>query len=301
MLDLSIIVPVYNVEKYLDSCIDSIEKIRNINFEIVLVNDGSTDKSLNIAENLVKKYKNIKLINQKNGGLSCARNTGLRKAQGKYISFIDSDDLICADKFEELYLETKKYNLDIGVGNHIRFINLEKIEKPQKLKYRNLEKENVKTGIEFFDFADKRGLFSPIVCEKIYKRNFLLEKNLFFKEGIIYEDVLFSHIVISKAQRVKYINSYFYLYRQRIGSIMNDGKEKENIHYYYYIIKELIEELKNIENKRLKRVPLALYYSLVKKYKMRNFEVEERMKQVKGLWFYKIRKQVQNYFIKSID
>ena len=301
MLDLSIIIPVYNVENYLEGCIDSIEKIRNINFEVILINDGSTDESLKTAENLVKKYRNIKLISQKNGGLSYARNTGLRNAQGKYISFIDSDDLIFADRFEKLYLETKKYNLDIGIGNHIRFINLEEIIEPQKLKYKKLEKENVKTGIDFFDFADKKGLFSPIVCEKIYRRDFLLDNNLFFKERIIYEDVLFSHIVISKAQRVKYMNFYFYLYRQRIGSIMNAGKEKENLHYYYYIIKELIEELKKIKSKRLKRVPLALYYSLVKKYKIRNFEIEEKIKQVKGLWFYKIRKQAQNYFIKSID
>lgn len=295
-MDLSVIIPVYNVENYLESCVDSVEKIRNINFEIILVNDGSTDGSLSIAENLVKKYKNIKLISQKNGGLSCARNTGLRSAQGKYISFIDSDDLIYADKFEKLYLETKKYNLDIGIGNHIRFINLKEITEPQKLKYKNLEKEKVKTGIDFFNFADKRGLFSPVVWEKIYSRDFLLENNLFFKEGIIYEDVLFSHIAISKAQKVKYVNSYFYLYRQRTGSIMNNDC-KEKICYYYDIIKELIEKFNDIESKRLRRVPLALYYSLVKKYKIRNYEIEEKIKQVNGLWLYKWRKRIQSYLL----
>ena len=104
-IELSIIVPVYNVEKYLEECLDSILKIKNINYEVLIINDGSPDNSQKIIDEYYKKDSRIKFFIKENGGLSSARNYGLERAQGEYIWFVDSDDLVVASEFEKFFIE----------------------------------------------------------------------------------------------------------------------------------------------------------------------------------------------------
>lgn len=299
MLELSIIVPIYNVEKYLEECIDSIEKIKKIKFEIIMIDDGSSDNSLQIAEKLKLKYKNILLIIQNNKGVSCARNIGLKNAKGRYVLFVDSDDLVISDELEKVYMETIKLDLDIAIGNHIRFSNLNELKKESKEKYDKIKEMNVKLGRDFFSIFDRKNLFVPVIWQTFYKKDFLIKNDLFFKEGIIYEDVLFSHLAISKALRVKYIHSYFYLYRQREGSIMNDGNGNKKYYNYYYVIKELAQNFRNISTKELKYVPISLYYDVIKNHKVRVLEVERALQKIKGVFFYKIRKNIMSIFISN--
>ena len=117
-MDISIIVPIYNVEEYLVECLKSIYKIENLRYEVILVNDGSKDKSYKIMEDFKALYPNqTVLINKENGGLSSARNTGLRVAKGRYVSFIDSDDFIDTVEFEKFVIKGIKSRVDIAVGN----------------------------------------------------------------------------------------------------------------------------------------------------------------------------------------
>ena len=122
-LKLSIIVPVYNVERYLEKCLKSLCGL-NIENEIIIINDGTKDSSLEIAEKFRENHKNenIKIISQKNQGLSEARNNGLKVAKGEYISFIDSDDFVDTENYEQFINETIKDKVDIGIGRYKKII-----------------------------------------------------------------------------------------------------------------------------------------------------------------------------------
>lgn len=127
-MELSIIVPIYNVEDYLEECLESLYNIKNIELEIILVNDGSKDNSFKIMEKFKDMYpEKTVLINKENGGLSSARNAGMKAAVGEYISFIDSDDFIDVDEFERFFKEGQKDKLDVIVGN-MRYYTPEKQE-----------------------------------------------------------------------------------------------------------------------------------------------------------------------------
>ncbi len=116
-INISVIIPVYNVEKYLSACIDSLMRQGNLNIEIILINDGSTDKSGMIANEYARKDNRIKVIHKENGGASAARNAGLNVALGEYIVFLDSDDWIKEDSLPPLFEEAVKYHTDVVMGN----------------------------------------------------------------------------------------------------------------------------------------------------------------------------------------
>ncbi|MEG2256401.1 MAG: glycosyltransferase, partial [Cetobacterium sp.] len=148
-MELTFIVPVYNVETFLEECLDSIYKVENIEYEVILVNDGSTDRSLDILKKYKEKYSEItKIIDKKNGGLSSARNAGIRDAKGEYLSFIDSDDIIDSKGFEEFFKEGQKLDLDIMVGN-MRYFSTEKIGEPL-FRSQEIKDFTVGKGTKFF-------------------------------------------------------------------------------------------------------------------------------------------------------
>ncbi|HFD6724085.1 TPA: glycosyltransferase family 2 protein, partial [Enterococcus faecium] len=120
---VSVIVPIYNVEKYLRKCVDSLLSQTLKEIEIVLVDDGSPDASGEIADEYQKKYSNVKTIHRENGGLGPARNTGIENATGEYVAFLDSDDWVESDMYEKLYLVASKENADIVVSGHCDFAN----------------------------------------------------------------------------------------------------------------------------------------------------------------------------------
>ena len=166
-IELSIIVPIYNVEKYLRQCLDSIYKIENIKKEIILVNDGTKDNSGEIINEYYKKYKEItKVIEQENSGLSSARNTGLKNAMGKYIYFIDSDDYLDNEKFEILFSNVNTKDLDILVGGLNFFY--EDTNKIIENKYnKKLFRDNEITGLEFLEESVKLKSFNVSVWTNI--------------------------------------------------------------------------------------------------------------------------------------
>lgn len=219
---VSVIIPVYNVEDYLQECLDSIcgQTLRDI--EIICINDGSTDDSLRILEKFAAEDKRITIVSQRNKGLSGARNTGVLFATGEYIYFIDSDDYIDKTALEYLYKEAKKDALDILYFDGISFSesqNLKTKYPGEDCCYREKEYSDIYTGADLYVAMRRDGVFRPMVWLQFISKAFYENKHLAFREGIIHEDVLFSYISVLKAQRVSHRRKVFYHYRRREGTI----------------------------------------------------------------------------------
>lgn len=250
---LSVIVPVYNVEKYLPKCIETILNQTFKDFELILVNDGSTDNCPIICEEYAKKDERIKVIHKENGGLSDARNTGINMAKGKFISFIDGDDFIIENTYDILVGEAERNNLDIIIGNAINYYSEE--EQKLKMKKRSFPNE-VMSGIEFLKRSYKERAMVHCVVAGIYRTKLIKENKLFFKKGIYHEDNLWTPQVFLKAKRVMYYDLDFYRHVQRQGSITKlkdktkNGIDLLNICYELAVIYENIhdEETKKILN-----------------------------------------------------
>jgi len=210
----SIIVPVFNVEKYLRQCLDSVIQQSFQNFEVICVNDGSTDRSLSILQEYLQKDTRIKLIDQANRGLSAARNAGIDAAKGEYVFFLDSDDWIEPDTLK--ILSEKQNGEDLVCFNGRRYFEDGRSEESDK----GIEDSNL-IGWDYYNkYASKTRKFD-FVCSvlRIYKRSFLKEKNVRFAEKIYHEDNLFTPIVCFYARSVSIIPDSLYVYRIRSGSI----------------------------------------------------------------------------------
>lgn len=264
-MELSIIVPIYNVEDYLEECLKSLYNIKNIKLEIILVNDGSKDNSFKIMEKFKEIYpEKTVLINKENGGLSSARNAGMKAAVGEYISFIDSDDFIDVDEFEKFFKEGQKDKLDVMVGN-MRYYTPEKTG-DSLFRSDIVKNSGIVNGIDFFwNLFQKPKCFREEVVDDIYKREFLVKNNIWFNENIVHEDSEFTPLVYLKAEKVKYIDRAFYFYRQRTGSIMNKVSEK-SIVSLESICEKFFIECKNLDSIKGKEVLSSLilsFYSVV--------------------------------------
>ena len=210
MPKVSVIVPVYNVEKYLNKCLNSlvIQTLKGI--EIIVVNDGSPDNSQEIIDKYSQKYKNIKAYRKTNGGLSDARNFGIKHATGEYIAFIDSDDYIDKRMLEKMYYKAKNNNLDIVVCNSVNI-------------YDNNTSLEIKSNLKYSNNPIKNYLISPpMACIRIYKKE--LFDSIQFKKDIYYEDLEIIPKLVKYTQKIDFIDEGLYYYYQRAGSIM---KQKE--------------------------------------------------------------------------
>lgn len=212
---LSIIIPVYNIEKYLSECLSSVFSQELDDFEVICVNDGSTDNSQAIIDSYASKHLNLRCINQPNGGLSDARNTGIDNSQGKLIFFLDGDDTIADNHTLATALKICKDNdLDLFVGNAL--------VDSQHPYLDNFPKDNgLLTGPELTHLflTNSRTIIEPVWCY-IYKRDFINTNNLRFKKGIYHEDVLFTPQALCLAKRTMCSDTKFVDYTtSRTGAI----------------------------------------------------------------------------------
>lgn len=246
MIDVSIIVPVYNTSKYLEKCLNSLVKQTLNNIEIIIINDGSTDNSINIINDYKKKYNNIVVISQKNKGVSSARNAGINIAKGKYIGFVDSDDYVKESMFEVLYNYSKE-KYDIVVCDLLA--NNSHMSSGIKIDINN--KNEIKKNMNYINST---------LCNKIYKTSIL--KNNLFTENMQYEDIDFLYRLFPKINNIGVVNEELYIYNNRINSKTHSyGKEwyklfnnLELIEEYYKknnIYKEYEEELEYMNIKYL--------------------------------------------------
>lgn len=220
---ISIIVPIYNVSKYLRDCLDSLERQVFKDIEVILINDGSTDDSEVIAREYCVRNSNFTLINRNNGGLSAARNTGIEVANGKYICFLDSDDFLSCDALERLYIKLEKDKLDAlrysaytfedGIDDYIW-----KHEDGYRFEG---EYPKVLEGTEFFSLAIENDDYYPSCCLIIIRREIIEDNNLCFVEGIIHEDNLFNFELTVLCKRIAVLNEPLYYRRYRAESIIH--------------------------------------------------------------------------------
>lgn len=222
---LTIVIPVYNVEKYLNQCIDSILEVCGKEVEIILVNDGSTDASNIICQNYSCNYSFIKYVEQKNQGLSEARNTGIKNAKGKYILFLDSDDYIYTKNMKRLLeIIRNNRNEDFFLGRAYQFDDGKKNYELCQIDYQVFEN---RLPEEVFLTLDNMASFWFAAWLIVINREFLLRNQLFFKKGIYHEDELWVPSVFVASNNIGFINFGFYCYRlNRTGSIITTANIK---------------------------------------------------------------------------
>lgn len=244
-MKFSIIVPVYNVEKYLKKCIISLFNQDFDNYEIIAINDGSTDNSLGILKELKDQHDNLIIISQENKGLGGARNTGILQARGEYLLFVDSDDYLESNTLSCLWEYINKYNLDILAFDCIKEDTYGKI-------FEIIGNNNY---LDSFQIVSKREfmLFEPTACTKVYRKNIFLDNNILFPEKLWYEDLATVFKLVPYSNKIGYLKQSLYHYVQQSNSIthsknvkrileikrafeeeLNFYKEKQIIHNYYY-------------------------------------------------------------------
>lgn len=210
---VTIIVPIFKVEDYLDRCVESLVDQTYSNIEILLIDDGSPDNCPFMCDEWAKKDSRIKAIHKKNGGLSSARNLGINIASGEYLLFVDSDDYLDTNAVEKLYAYSN--NADIVVAEATIYENGKIIHRC----HTNLRENKIYTGAEYCIEAIRKEEWFAAACYNFYKRDYLIQNNLFFIEGILHEDNEFITRLFLYTNNVKYLHFEFYKYVIREGSI----------------------------------------------------------------------------------
>lgn len=218
---VSIVVPIYNVEQYLEKCVESICRQTYENLEIILVNDGSPDHCGQMCEEYAKKDNRIKVIHKKNGGLSDARNSGVKLATGKYLLFVDSDDYIAKDLVEKTAAIAEKNNCDMVLYDYY-YVEPDNVEIRSTIvpanKVISLEQEHTIL------------LAATSACAKLFNREFYVKANCPFPQGIYFEDLATTSIFFMRAKRVFYLKEPLYYYINRENSIMTGKNFEKSSH-----------------------------------------------------------------------
>lgn len=284
-MDLSIIVPVYNVEKYVRPCIESIFKqgLDETNFELIIVNDGSTDRSMEMIADIITQHKNITVINQENLSLSVARNNGIAIAKGEYILMPDSDDLLIENSLKPLLEKALETKADLVVANFI------KMTSEDIVSFKGVTQDYAK-------FLEKGGkqLFledlNPYECyiwRTLYRREFIVGNHLSFFPGVCYQDVPFTHKCYLKAGKCLRTSWLMNIYRVREGShtySFNKKKAKD----YCIIIRETwkLMALPDLSSQLKKKLEDDIYTSFTIFYYSMLHSIKNRAERIEIVDFF---------------
>lgn len=285
MPKVSVIVPFFNVEKYIDRCLNSLinQTLRDI--EIIVVNDGSEDNSKSIVERYMPK---IRYFEKENGGLSSARNYGMRYATGEYIAFLDSDDYIEKNMYEEMYKKAKEDNADLVECDFIwQWEEKSKIKYDKRKKYKSREEMMKKPRV--------------VAWNKLIKREIIKKNNIKFPEGLIYEDLEFFYKILPFVKKISYIEKFFVHYMQRESSISNMQTEK-NIDIFRILnnISDFYRKMGIYDNykKQLKymNVRILLGSSMKRTLKMKDSKLRRKMMLKTVIYLMKLQNESKEIF-----
>jgi glycosyltransferase involved in cell wall biosynthesis len=224
---VSIIVPVYNVERYLRRCVDSILAQKFRDYELILVNDGSTDDGGKLCDEYAEQHFNVRVIHKSNGGLSSARNAGLEIADSEYIAFVDSDDYIHPEMIGTLHELARANSSDVAMCHYVRtsedLISHEFGSAATEVShFTNIQAINELLRVDEDHQNGKRnGLHWVLAWNKLYKRQ--LFDGLRYKDGVLFEDIHIIHRLLYKCSKITYIPKPLYYYYQRPESIVNSS------------------------------------------------------------------------------
>lgn len=227
---VTVIIPVYNVELYLEECLESVIHQSLDEIEVICVNDKSTDSSSQILEEYEKKDGRIRVINCKeNRGLSSARNVAIDVATGKYIYFLDSDDYIADNALEVLYNTAERFETDIVFFDSLMFYEDKEITDATDLFMSKFIYSDVMSGAQFLGKMRRNDDIREPVWIQFWRKSFLDRIELKFYDGILHEDLLFTFVSLMEAQRVKCINEQLHFYRIRKNAITSVGVSERHI------------------------------------------------------------------------
>ncbi len=221
MPKISVIIPIYNVENYLVKCLNSIMTQSCRDFEVVIVDDGSTDKSPVIAKEYEQKYQNVHVITQENSGQGAARNTGIEAAKGEYFLFIDSDDYIDNNTIEILCEKAMNTNADLIIFD----MAIEEMDGHISSVSCGCAKDHIGMTLEKYP---ELILDPPCPCNKLFHRNLFINTGIRFPDRVWYEDLRAIPKIYTAAQHIEYIHQPFYYYLQRSGSTMHNSNIERN-------------------------------------------------------------------------
>lgn len=255
---VTVIVPVYNVQDYIRECITSIQNQSYTNLDILIINDGTKDKSIDIIRDLIESDDRIRVINQLNQGLSAARNTGIENAKGDYIAMVDSDDRVKRYFIEQLLVTAQRTNADIVRGSFRDFDG--NIPKGWVADFKT---QIVTTGADVLDeFLDNNASF--VVWSSLYKTEFLINKKLRFIPGILLEDGDFTSRAYLKADTVVTTNFRDYQYRIRPGSILTTNNAQRMSDSEALVIRNFIELHESVSDLRTKHIIAKAIYAFIR-------------------------------------
>lgn len=259
-MKVSFIIPIYKVEKYLNQCVDSILNQTYRNIEVVLVDDESPDNCPKICDEYAEKDSRVKVIHKPNGGLSDARNAGLKVANGDYVIFMDSDDFWTANNHLEQLLCIVNKNQDCDfIGFNCSYFYSESDTYKKWIPYSNSIMQPI-TGNDALVILVASGTFPMSACMKIIKRKFLIDNELFFEKGILAEDIPWFINVLEKCKRCVFTNQYIYAYRQNVsGSITNSGGER-SFNNLFAILKQ---EINKVNERQFNPISKEALYSFL--------------------------------------
>lgn len=274
---ITIIVPIYNAENYLDRCIKSILEQTYKNIELILINDGSTDGSSKICKKYQNTNNNIVFIDKPNEGVSKTRNVGLKHAKGDYIGFVDADDYIEKNMYSELYNNMKKYESDLSICNYSQ--------------NNNIELKNVFSNQEALEYLFDKKYFRGFLWNKLYKKSIIKDNNINLDDDIfICEDLLFNYKYIKYCKNVSYIDLKLYNYEINNASALHkklDNKYLTIAQAFEKIIQEANNEnLQTVEISYFKILGDLIYRNSILKNKIDIKNIIDRRKEV----FSKIKK-----------
>ncbi|HEK0623321.1 TPA: glycosyltransferase family 2 protein [Proteus mirabilis] len=307
MEKFSIIIPMYNVEKYIHQCIQSILSQTYQNFEVIVIDDGSSDNSSKIVDEIIKSEKRVTLIKNKNNGPSISRNIGIEKSTGDIILFLDSDDMYVPNTLQTCLDEINKNRLDILYFNSRGFCDeFNEIQNKQALDFIGDRKRHINiinkvlTGKQYYSLMFKYNNFYSSICYCAFRSSII--KNQRFVDNVIHEDELFTAEILLKqnTKRVLCIPDILYLRRIRQNSIMTTAIQEKNITSYRIIIEKLL--LLNVKNTYLETHINKLafnkaYYRLKLKNKITLNERLDNMKWVYNLNVAKKKNKIILYML----
>ena len=281
MIKVSVIVPVYNVEKYLEECLNSILNQSYKDFELILINDGSTDKSGDICDEYEKKYDNIKVVHQKNQGQAVARNNGVKLSKSDWIMFVDSDDVIHPNLLEYLYTAVTESDSGMTVSERV---SADKIPENFYSEFDfSYEVDNV-TLEKLEEYYDDSKFFYWAPFPSIIKKEIVL--SIPFPNGRIYEDNAVSCQLVYKAKKIAKIPYIMYFYRNNPKGTMNQPLTVKKLDYLW-ALEYQIEFFKNISHKSMiKKLSHNLLETAFYDY---NLSVDEKNKEIESIVKKKIK------------
>ena len=284
---ISVIVPIYNVEKYLRRCLDSIINQTYKNLEIILVDDGSPDNCPEICDEYARKYERVKVIHKKNGGLSDARNIGIKQSKGDYITLIDSDDCVTHDYCEFLYNLLKKYNADMSICKHlVKYDDFGEISTGTKKEY-ILNPEKALKMLLYSDDIDVSA------WGKLYKRK--LFDNIEYPKGRLFEDSATTYKLIDLCKTIAFKSEEKYIYFVRKDSITTkefNEKKMDLITSTKEMCDYVMEKYPQLESAAKRRLMYAYLSTLTQLAKCKNYKNYNEYKAKLMNYIKKNRKEV---------